>query len=237
MLNYCIYDLLPFAMNCLIIDDNPKTASALYNLLESWPSIGQVYRAVQPYLVRSLMATEKIDIIFIRVRLWDFKQFERLDEMPVVVFLHGGKDKLTAQPGTSVQYSLREPHNPKDLSVVMRKIEAERICESADFIFVRYDSRFHKTMFSDIEMIERKEGNYVRVFMEYGSWLLPGTLPGWLAKLPEDKFRRVSDTLILPVLEAAGITTDEYTHRGRTIQLTYRFANTTNEIEHWPEGL
>jgi DNA-binding LytR/AlgR family response regulator len=225
-------------MNCLIIDDNSKTTSSLCRLLDAWPGIGNIHRAVQPYMVRSLMATEKISIVFIRVRLWDFRQFENLEEIPLVVFLHGGKDKLTTQPGTNVQYALREPYNPHDLSIMMRRIEEESIAEAPDFIFLRYDSRFHKTMFSDIEMIERKEGSYLRFFMNYGSWLLPGTLPGWLAKLPEDKFIRVSDTLILPIEQAVTVTSDAYEYRGRSIPLTFRFANSArNEMEHWPDGL
>lgn len=224
-------------MQCLIIDDNPKTASTLAGLLEKLPLVTQVHKAVQPYLVRSLMAAEKIDIIFIRIRLWDFRQFEKLEKMPVVVFLSGGKDKLTNQPDTGVRYSLREPYHEVLLSVLLKSIASESFREAPEYFFLRYNGRFHKTMFRDIEMIERLEKNYCRFFLSNGSPFLPGTLPGWLVKLPADKFKRVSDTLILPVSETVNIPTDEYVYRGRKIQLTYRFTNATNEIEHWPEGL
>jgi DNA-binding LytR/AlgR family response regulator len=225
-------------VRCLIIDDNPKTSATLLRLLEAMPDIAEVYHAVQPYLVRSLMAVEKIDVVFIRIRLWDFRQFEKLEEMPVVVFLSGGKDKLTNQPGTSVRYTFREPYHPALLSSLLKKIETEMFCEVPGYLFLRYNGRFHKTMFSDIEMIERMEKNYCRFFLSYGSPFLPGTLPGWIAKLPEDKFIRVSDTLILPMEEAVRVTGDEFAYKGRHIRLTFRFAGAArNEMAHWPDGL
>ncbi|MEO8174861.1 MAG: hypothetical protein ABI581_17315 [Sediminibacterium sp.] len=197
----------------------------------------KVHHAVQPYLVRSLLSAEKIDIVFIRVRLWNFREFEKLEEMPVVVFLSGGKDKLTNHSATSVGYILREPYHPVLLTGLIKDIEKEHFTEAPEYLFLRYNGRFHKTMFSDVEMIERMEKNYCRFFLSYADPFLPGTLPGWIAKLPEDKFRRVSDTMILPVAEANTITKDEYVHRSRVIQLTYRFANATKEIERWPDGL
>ncbi len=225
-------------MNCLLIDDNPKTSVTLKRMLEAMPGIEQVYYAVQPYLVRSLMAAEKIDVVFIRVRLWDFRQFEKLTKMPVVVFLSGGKDKLTNQPGTSVRYTLREPYHPTLLCGLLKSIGSEPFCEEPEYLFLRYNGRFHKTMFDDIEMIERMEKNYCRFFLSYGSPFLPGTLPGWIAKLPDDKFIRVSDTLILPIEEVQWITCDEYVFKERLIHLTFRFASSArNEMEHWPDGL
>lgn len=225
-------------MHCLIIDDNPKTSATLSTMLEALPCITQVHKAVQPYLVRSLMATENIEIIFIRIRLWDFRQFVKLDTMPVVIFLSGGKDKLTSQEGTNVRYTLREPYHPVMLSGILKQIETERFIEAPEYLFLRYNGRFHRTKFSDIELIERLEKNYTRFFLSYGPQFLPGTLPLWLSKLPEDRFIRVSDNLIVPVEEVSKITGEEYIHKGRPIMLTFRFANAArNEMEYWPDGL
>ncbi|MES2331325.1 MAG: hypothetical protein V4539_17105 [Bacteroidota bacterium] len=202
------------------------------------PLIGQVYRAVQPYLVRSLMAAEKIDVIFIRVRLWDFRQFEAIGQNPAIVFLSGGKDKLTGKPGTSVQFSIREPYNEMDIRQALRDIKEANLFEGISFFFLRYSGRFHKTLFSDIEMIERMEKGYVQFHLKYAKPLIPGSIPGWMHKLPEDKFIRAADTLILPVEIAKKIKTDEYEFKDRKIKLTFRFASMArNEMEHWPDGL
>ncbi len=163
-------------MHCLIIDDNAKTSTTLSGMLEAIPGM-VVHKAVQPYLVRSLMATEDIEIIFIRIRLWDFRQFEKLEKMPVVVFLSGGKDKLTNQPHTTVKYNLREPYHPIMVTALLKTIATEKFTEAPEYLFLRYKGRFHKTMFSDIEMIERMEKSYTKFFLSYDAQFLPGSIP------------------------------------------------------------
>jgi hypothetical protein len=137
-------------MNCLLIDDNPKTAAALTALLEACRQIKKIYHEVNSCLVRTLMAAEKIDVILIRVRLWDHKQFTKLETIPIIVFLSGGKDKLTLKPGTSVRYGLREPFFANDLTELFSKIKNDPGKETPDFLFLRYDGRFHKKLCSRI---------------------------------------------------------------------------------------
>ncbi|MES2373442.1 MAG: LytTR family transcriptional regulator DNA-binding domain-containing protein [Bacteroidota bacterium] len=184
-----------------------------------------MHRAVQPYLVRSLMACEPVEIIFIRVRLWDHRLFERLERMPILVFLCGGKDKLTDKLNTSVPYRLREPYTVTKIEQLVCKLSKERITESPSYFFVRFEGQFHKLCFLDIVMIERMQMNYVKIWAHHVSMLVPGTLTQWLSKLPQGQFIRVSDTLVLPLKAAMEISSDEYVFRGRNIQLTYRFAS------------
>ncbi len=81
-------------------------------------------------------------------------------------------------------------------------------------------------------MIERMQGSYVQFYLNYGTPLMPGTLPGWIEKLPKDEFIRISDTLILPAQEVKKISGDQYEFKGRKIQLTFRFASgARNEID------
>ncbi|MES2331168.1 MAG: LytTR family transcriptional regulator DNA-binding domain-containing protein [Bacteroidota bacterium] len=225
-------------MNCLIIDDNAKTSAVLQQLLEAQPGAKNIHIAVQPYLIRSLMSYETIDVVFIRVRLWDFRQFAHLGQKPAIVFLSGGKDKLTEKPGTSVLFSMREPYSEREIKHLLKRITDNTLSEGNEFLFLRYSGRFHKTLFTDIEMVERMEKAYVKFHLSYGAPLIPGTIPGWRNKLPEDRFIRVSDNLILPVEKVVGITEDRYVYKQREIVLTFRFAGgARNEMEHWPDGL
>ncbi len=225
-------------MNALIIDDNPKTLVVLKDLLKAHWGTEAVFTAVQPYLVRSLMAAEQIDVVFIRVRLWDFRQFEELEQMPVVVFLSGGKDKLTMKEETAVRYALREPYNTTELPRLLRKIEEERFTEPPEYLFLRYLGRFHRVYFSEIELVEGKVGSYVQFFLKEGSQLLPGSLASWVRRLPADRFVRISDGLIVPATEIIKVKSNKYTFKDRQIRLSFRFASRAKkEMEHWPEGL
>ena len=209
-------------MNCLIIDDNPKTAFSLGQLLTAIPIVKEVRMADHPYRVRSILANTHIDLLFIRVRLWDFKLVEHVPKMPTLVFLTGGRDMITNKTETGVRYFFQEPFDAKALAQLLAKVVPE--CEKPEFMFIRYEGRFHKIAFSDIDLIERMRGSYVQFHLKYGNWLIAGHLTGWIQKLPEDKFIRISDTLIVPASELSKITNNEYVFKGRRIKLTYRFA-------------
>lgn len=211
-------------MHCLIIDDNPKTAESIKDMLQLVPSVTKVHKAVQPYHVRSLMEKEPIEVVLIRTRLWDYQVFERLTIMPVIVFLSGGKDKLTTQAGTTVPYQLREPYVQSEVTQLFRKLKGERIIESPAYFFVRHERKFHRVFFENIELIERLEMSYLKIWTRFTSFMISSTLNELLRQLPEHKFIRVSDTLILPVSQVNKIEGDSYVFRGRSIPLTFRFA-------------
>lgn len=209
-------------------------------MLKATNTFADVHHAVQPYMVRSLMAWAEIDVIFIRVRLWDYAVFEKIAEekMPVVVFLSGGKEKITGKELTTVTYSLREPYSEESVRRLMKQIVFRPENERPHFFFVRYEGHYHKILFSDIELVESMKGNYVKLHSKRETLLIPGWLASMMDKLPPDKFIRVSDGLIVPVSEISKIKEDEYEFRGKVFKLTFRFASgARKEMENWPEGL
>lgn len=211
-------------MHCLIIDDNTKTSTALAKKLEAVSGIESVSEAIQPYLVGSLLNENKLDVIFIRVRLWNPIAFEQHIRIPAVVFISGGKNKLTDKPGLTVPFQLREPIVLNELYNLLKQLSRDPETEPAGYFFVRTDGRFHRIFFSDIELIERLKMSYIKIYTRYTSLLISGSLPSIMEKLPEGRFIRVSDTLILPLEQVKQITDKTYTFRGREIGLTFRFA-------------
>lgn len=216
-------------MHCLIIDDNPKTAGKLRSMLQADTSVTTISLEIQPRRYRQLLVSENIDLVFIRVRLWDFRQFEELENIPCLVFLNGGKDKLAGDPGTGVHYSFREPYYPMELGQLLRKIQKEKRKEDPAFFFIRHGGRFHKTAFSGIEMIEAKRGNYVVLHLESGEQLMPGNIAGWMRLLPPDRFIRISDRLIIPASELPKVTGNFFEFKGRVIRLSFRFASSARK--------
>lgn len=226
-------------MNCLVIDDNAKTSEMLSALLKASDAFVNIHHAVQPYMIRSLMAWEKIDMIFIRVRLWDYSVFEKIaDKMPMIVFLSGGKERITEKEQTTVEYQLREPYTEESVKRLMRQMVFKPDNERPNFFFVRFEGRYHKILFSEIELVERMLGSYIRLHTKQTPYLLPGSLAGMMDRLPEDRFIRVSDGLIVPAAEMPKINGDEYEFKGKKHRLTFRFAaSARREMESWPHGL
>lgn len=225
-------------MHCLIIDDKTKTSTALAKKLEAVFGVQAVHQAIQPYLIRTLLNEKKIDVIFIRVRLWNPIAFEQHIRVPAVVFLSGGKDKLTDKPGLTVPFQLREPIVLNELYNLLKQLARDPETEPAGYFFVRTERRYHRIFFSDIELIERMKLSYIRIYTRYTSLLISGSLPAILEKLPKGRFIRVSDTLILPVEHLKQIKDKTYAFRGREIALTFRFANgARKEMESMEIGL
>lgn len=172
-------------MHCLIIDDNTKTAEQLAILLEGQPMVTQVHKAVQPYLLRSFISIEPIAVMFMRVWLWNPAVFSTIKNLPPVVFLNGGRDKMTDQPGTMVPYKLREPYAANELGKLLTRITNERPDEEPGYFFVRLDSRYHRLFFRDIEMIERLKMGYLKIYTRYTTVMHAGTLSQYMQILPE----------------------------------------------------
>ncbi len=227
-------------MNCLVIDDNTKTRDMLSGLLKACGAFVNIHHAVQPYMVRSLMTWEQIGVIFIRVRLWDYSVFEKIaeDKMPVIVFLSGGKERITEKENTTVQYQLREPYAQEGIKRLMRQMVFKPLNERPHFFFVRFEGRYHKILFEDIELVERMLGSYIRLHTKQDMFLLAGSLSGYMDRLPPTEFIRVSDGLIVPAAEMQKIRGDEYEYKGKIFKLTFRFAaSARREMERWPHGL
>jgi hypothetical protein len=92
------------------------------------------------------MAFEEISVIFIRVRLWKHAVFSRIEagKMPVLVFLSGGKERITEKESTTVENQLREPYTDESIKRLIRQLVFKSTEERPYFFFVRFDGRFHK---------------------------------------------------------------------------------------------
>jgi DNA-binding LytR/AlgR family response regulator len=226
-------------VNCLIIDDNAKTGEALSTLLKTSGAFVNIHHASQPYMVRSLITWEQPDMVFVRVRLWDYRVFKTIssDKMPVVVFLCGGKERITEKIETTVSYQLREPYTDESIKRLLRQVIFKPQNERPDFFFVRYEARFHKIVFSDVELVELMQGSYVKLHSKSGRFLLPGSISGFMEKLPPDLFIRISDGLIVPVRESQNVKDKVYEYKDKKYKLTFRFAAAAKqEIEDWVEA-
>lgn len=226
-------------MNCLIIDDNAKTCETLSELLKASRSFVNIHHAVQPYMVRSMMSFEVIDVIFIRVRLWDHSVFAKIDadKMPVIVFLSGGKVRITEKKSTTVEYQLREPYTDESVRRLMKQIVFKPKNNRPDFFFVRFEGRYHRIFLADIELVERMLGSYIRMDSKHGCFLLPGSLASFMQRLSEDQFIRISDCLIIPIAELQRVNGDEFEFKNKKHKLTFRFAALARrEMENWIEA-
>lgn len=224
-------------MECLIIDDNKVTAEHLSELLARREGNFTIHQSVHPYQLKSILSKNTIEIVFVRVRLWNHTLFASSKNMPVIVFICDVKDKITDQAITTVPYRLREGFKMHELEALLKKIAVTNINERPGYFFVRFAGRYHRLFFDELEMIERLQMGYLKFYTANTEMLISGAITQWMTQLPEGAFVRVSDTLILPTSEAKKVHGKEYVFRNRKIELTFRFAKSARkeleEAEEW----
>lgn len=214
-------------MNCLIIDDNAKTFEVLSALLKTNCAFDSIIAATESFQVRLAFRCKAnpIHIVYIRVRMFDYTLFEELDaeQMPLIVFLSGGKERITEKEATGVRYQLREPYTDENVSRLLRTVKLNAKQEPADYLFIRFEARYHKIKFDAIELVERLMGSYVRLHTTTTKFLLPGSLASFEDRLPQDRFSRISDGLIVPEHKAHNQINNTYQYNNKQYPLTYRF--------------
>lgn len=227
-------------MNFLVIDDNDKTSTTLSSLLKSSGATVNVFEELEPYRIRSVVTNEGIDIVFIRLRLWEPWVFQRVatERMPLFVFLSGGKEKVTDKEATTIDYGLREPYTMEALRKLLNQVTYEprgAKRERPYFFFVRFEGRYHRISFGDIELVERLQGNYVKMHTRVGVFLLPGTLSAMEERLPAEDFERVSGSLMLPKTAAQSLDGEVFVYKGKEYRVNVRKAAVEQE-EAWMEA-
>ncbi len=224
-------------MYCLIIDESLVQLQHLKELLEQRKEFDMVHTAIHPYEAKYVLASVPIDVVFVRFKLWDYSYFKNFDSLPVIVFTATGRESFRESEKEMLGFTMKEPYSSKQLSQLFLNMIGARPLPTADFFFVKFERRYRKIEFDKIEIIERKTG-YVLICTTGANFLVAGTLQQMLERLPNDRFIRVADTLILPAREAPKVTGDTYCFRGREIALTFRFAKAARlEMEQMHEQL
>jgi hypothetical protein len=85
-------------------------------------------------------------------------------------------------------------------------------------------------------LIERKDvSTYSQLCTTKGKYMLLYSIKHWLDILPEKRFKRVADKLILPIQEEKNILFNLYHFEGREIKLTYNFEKQALRKESIPK--
>jgi DNA-binding LytR/AlgR family response regulator len=210
--------------NCLIIDDNETAAEQLKGRLETVDNVDAIYIVSKPGEARAILRSFNATVIYIRIGLWDIRLFDGFQRTPLIVFLSTKTDHYMEAVHGQLDFHLAEPFTHYAVAGLQDRIGTYKGDNKLNFLFVRKGRRWRKVPFASIDMVERHEKGYVTLHTTPAKYMLYGSLQHWLNKLPQDKFIRISDQLILPSYIARLVNSNEYTYKGRKIELTFRFA-------------
>lgn len=114
-----------------------------------------MYKAVQPYMIKSLLRREQIGIVFIRAELWDFRMFEGINNLPIIVFLCDEKSSITSSHAFSFPFTLYKPYQLDDIFQLIANLDTPFIEGGTDFLLVRSKGIYQRLVLSKIEVVER----------------------------------------------------------------------------------
>jgi len=210
-------------MHHLIIDDNESAALELEKALRTLPRTFSVTVVSTEVAVTNILSTHLVDTVFVRIRLFDFRWLDKIKIQPALVLIVSRQANGKVDYYSDNDHLLIEPFSITQVRSCLKKIAQVWKYPQPDFLFVRNGKRWVKIPFDQIEMVEKKE-QYAEVFTSAGSILFRGSVGKFRQRLPMDRFIRISDTLIIPASEMAGIKENRYTYKGREIPLTFEFS-------------
>ena len=97
---------------CLLINEDESALKELAGLIGSSGHAGVVYSAVDVRAARFFLENHRIDLLFLRVKVWDeYRKLLPVLAAPprVVVFLSGPKERSTMRLEKEVDFHLAAP--------------------------------------------------------------------------------------------------------------------------------
>lgn len=178
-------------INCLILEDEPLAREVLEAYLKEFPDFHLLASCSRASEARSLMKSEKIDLLFLDINLPDnsgLNFYKSLTHKPQLIF-------TTAYPEFGVEgfelealdYLLKPFSFERFQRALNKFTPSSKIKE--DFIMLKADKRRHKVNYQSICYFEAV-GDYVKVILEKNeNLIISERLKNLEADLPKDFVR------------------------------------------------
>jgi DNA-binding LytR/AlgR family response regulator len=208
-------------MRCLIINDNSESLKSLKELIVAQQPKIQVFTASNQQEIALALTTSTINLAFIKVALWDYRLFQHLLVMPVLVFLSSAKEKYRESFENEVLYGLREPFRTSNIKNLFYRLAVKTVAEKPDFFFIQQRGTYKKVLFDAIDLIECKNENQIMLYTTGGDFLIEGNFKRLLKYLPKNMFKRISEALAIPTKDEDWLLDDGFVFRGKLLPLVF----------------
>lgn len=208
----------------LLAEQAPVLVSHLLNDYE-------VVHAEHPYTATSILLTEEIDIMMISFREWNtffFAAQAEWKKIPMLVILKNHLDKTLPDPAF---HCWTEPFRRSALNKILAQgVKGNRV--NYQSLLIRVNWRFFWVAYDDIELIQKQPMNRVMVYTRNGEDHLVNTsLVRIKNGLPEDRFERINDALIIPISAKHRIGEKGFAFRDGYIPVTRRFTTFRKRVK------
>lgn len=193
-------------MNCIIVDDDDASRSALVQLAKQIDNLVIVKSCSTSIEAMNALKKEPVDLLFLDIEMPEMNGMEllkALDNRPQVIFTTSHKEyAVDAFEMNVVDYLVKPVTLPRFLKAVAKAKDSnevkDQVSTGQDYFFIKKDSVLTKVPIKDILWIEAL-GDYITVHTKDQRFVLHATLKSVESKLPKDKFIRVHRSYIVQI--------------------------------------
>ena len=218
-------------INCIIVDDEQHAIDILVHYVNQTPLLNLITTATNPLEALQIIATQKIDLIFLDVEMPDLSGIDFVRAI-------NGKTKVILTTAYSefalegfeldvVDYLLKPIRLPRFLTAVQKaakdlnEVMAEPVqVPDDDYIFVKTESKgkLLKINLPDIDYIEGMK-NYVAIYCSGKKILVYTSMKDLEERLPRKQFIRVQKSFIIAIDRIIGIEGNRVLLKGITAEI------------------
>lgn len=201
-------------LKCVAIDDEPLALELIKNYVSQISELQLVNTFSDAVAGVEFLKETPIDLLFIDINMPEISGLDlvrSLEEKPLIIFTTAYRQfAFEGFELNAVDYLLKPIDFERFSKAVGKAIEYYSVKNSnrkevTDSLFVYSEYKLMKIAFSEIEYIETME-DYIKIHVTSGKPVLTlMSLKKALEKLPEDKFRRIHRSYVVPVSKVKSI--------------------------------
>lgn len=192
-----------YALNCVIVDDEPLAIEGLRRQLKSLGFLNLAASFHDAVEASSYLESNKVDLLFLDVNMPQLSgtgMLGMLSNKPLTIFTTAHPDHaLEAFRLDAVDYLLKPFTFEKLLKAINKAvfmIKAKSMSNADEHTFIRSDGSYHRLNFKDIVYVEGMK-DYVKVHSAGDVLTVALNLSSIMEKLPKDTFIRVHKSYIV----------------------------------------
>ncbi|MES2371862.1 MAG: LytTR family DNA-binding domain-containing protein [Bacteroidota bacterium] len=226
-------------LKCIAIDDEPLALELIRQYVDRVPELQLVQTFDDAITGGEFLRANTVDLLFIDINMPDITGIElvrSLKNKPATIFTTAYKKfAFEGFELEAVDYLLKPISYERFLKAVKRVIDFHAVKNSAkesasEHFFVRSEYRMVKIELDEIDYVEGLE-DYIKIhFANAKPVLTLMTLKAVLEKLPEEKFKRIHRSYIIPVNKVQSILNRKLTlTNGTELPVSDSYASFINE--------
>lgn len=201
-------------IRCIAVDDEPLALELVRQYLGRCPEVRLVQTFTDAVAAREFLQQHPADLLLVDINMPDITGLDLVRSLavrPLVIFTTAYKSfALDAYDLEGLDY-LVKPLDPERFDrAIRRAVEHHRLrnpgSREGESVVVRAEYQLVKIPLADIAYIESVE-DYLKIHLAQGRPVMTlMTLKAMLQKLPQDRFRRIHRSYIIPLAKIRSVT-------------------------------